>query len=227
MALAIEGWLGQGVDSHSFFWFDSDRASAGVHEAGCCTLTRNRVPDSPGTERGWEVGEAIAQVVVIRWSLGWPLGPRAMMGRADPASFDIVISWSSMRSTIAWKIVDTRKVGPKMATLLRHLRGGSGLPCRQRAMLFMIKDLITQKGHAGVPLARNYSRKSLAKIHHYRRSFYFMTIIFYRNHIIIILFAKSCSRARNFSGYSLRIPSLWNVTSRGNSSRSISKTGNH
>ena len=44
---------------------------------------------------------AIKQVVVISWSLGRPLGPRAMMGRADPASFDIVISLSSMRSTIA------------------------------------------------------------------------------------------------------------------------------
>ena len=113
-----------------------------------------------------------------------------------------------------------------MATHLSHLRRGSGLPIRQRAMLFMIKDLITQKGHDGVPLARNYSRKSLAKMHHYRRSFYFMTIIFYRNHIIIILFAKSCSRAKNFSGYSLRILSFWNVTSRGNSLRSIYKTGN-
>ena len=131
-----------------------------------------------------------------------------------------------MRSTTAWKIVDTRIVVPKMATHLSHLRRGSGLPSRQRAMLFMIKDLITQKGQDGVPLARNYSRKSLAKMHHYRRSFYFMTIIFYQNHIIIILFAKSCSRAKNFSGYSPRIPSFWNVTFRRNSLRSIYKTEN-
>ena len=104
-----------------------------------------------------------------------PLGPRATTERAGDASFDIVVSWSSMRSTTAWKIVDTRIVVPKMAaaTHLSHLRRGSGLPIRQRAaaMMFMIKDLITQKGQDGVPLARNYSMKSLAKIHHYRRSF--------------------------------------------------------
>ena len=171
MLLAVEGELEEGVDSHSYFWFDSHRASEVAHEAECCILTRNRVPGFAWLERGWVPGDLIAQVAAIGWTLVRPSDPISITGRAGVALFDIAISWSSMRSTTAWKIVDTRIVVPKMATHLSHLRRGSGLPIRQRAMLFMIKDLITQKGHDGVPLARNYSRKSLAKMHHYRRSF--------------------------------------------------------
>ena len=85
------------------------------------------------------------------------------------ASFDIATSSSSMHFVIACIAAAVRIFAPMLACLPHR---GLSLSYCQRAM-FIVKDLITHLGllYDVVPLTRNYAKKSLAKMHHYRCSF--------------------------------------------------------